>query len=71
LYFDTTKYVVREKEKGRSEILWEAEFGSRSANTYLNSGKGHGSLRTLKECIGQTKLNLKIKATKLPLYLMY
>jgi hypothetical protein len=36
---------------------------------YLNSGKGHDNLRTLKECIGQTKLNLKIKATKLSMYI--
>jgi hypothetical protein len=49
------------KKKGRREILWEVEFGSRSANTYLNSGKRHDALRTLKECIGQTKLNLEIK----------
>jgi hypothetical protein len=63
--------LVREKEKGRSEILWEVEFGSRSANAHLNSGEGHDNLRTLKEFIGQTKLNLKIKATNLPLYLMY
>jgi len=69
LYFDTT-CGSKKKKKGRSEVLREEEFGSRSANTYLNSDKGHDSLRTLKECIGQTKLNLKIKTIKLLLYLM-
>jgi hypothetical protein len=57
--------VFGEKNKERSEILWEEEFGSRSANTYLTPGKRNDSLRTLMECIRQTKLNLKIKATKL------
>jgi hypothetical protein len=59
------------QKKERSEVLWEVEFGSRSENTYLCSGKGYDNLRTLKERIGQTKLNLKIKVTKLSLYLLY
>jgi hypothetical protein len=40
-------------------------------NTCLYSGKENYNLRTLKECIEQTKLNLKIKITMLPLYLLH
>jgi hypothetical protein len=63
--------MARKKKKKRSEILWDLEFGSRSTNTYLNSGKRNDNLRTLKECIGQTKLSPKMKVTNSPLYLMY
>lgn len=60
-----------ETKEGKNRISMGRRIWFKKRNTCLYSGKENYNLRTLKECIEQTKLNLKIKITMLPLYLLH